>query len=149
MSLNEKIKEQVAQHLVIAVLAPFLFLAGVLWSAIPYQVWDQLSGLTPKKALWALLGILVLTSLGLTAYVFVLRRRLKNKLRPMYGVLWDREANAYCPGCNSALAAYQERAFGMLAFRCTKCKTELPLRDDEGKDVTLLEAKRVLAATLQ
>lgn len=148
MDLLTKIKDKGQEHVVEGIFALVLLLLGVIWAAVPSEVWGRVSGVTPKRVLWAAIGLLVLGLFLETAYVAHLRRKLK--LKPRFGVLWNRELVPHCPSCSSLLTGYGQYStaygFGNIwAFKCVKCDELIKMTDDEGSIVELKEAKRVLA----
>ena len=97
------------------------------------------------KMLQRILGLALLAILVLLAYVLYLHHRLRNRLRIVFGIKWDRNATAYCPGCDKPLTEYKEGPpHTGPHFSCLTCHSALGIHDDTGKALTLLEAKRRL-----
>jgi len=131
-----KIKELILEHIVATVLGGIGLLCLVLWQTIDPAIWARLSEAIPKKALWAWLGLAVITVLLEGAYIIHLRRRLYPKLTFHYGVLWDKNFNLYCPKDNEPL--HQSQVGGIALdvypdeFTCIKSDRTYVLKDKNG-----------------
>lgn len=91
---------------------------------------------------WAIL----LSALLLVAS-FVIYFHLKIKLIPKFGVLWDKKhGEPYCPVHEKPLARHKTKIGDDPAtgLDCRKCNESYPLMTDEGKRLTLPEAKKLL-----
>lgn len=73
-----KLKEKVEDHFVAIVFALITFLCLIIWQAIPSEVWVQLGAVIPKRALAALIGLLLIALATSIAYTHSLRRELRN-----------------------------------------------------------------------
>src|SRR2546421_13124649 len=103
----QKIKEKIQERIGIAVLSLVAFLCLAIWQAVPAQAWEQLGAVIPKRALAALIALLLIGLSGITALVFSLRRKLKKHQAAAVdsppspylrysGILWDDEDNPFC-----------------------------------------------------
>lgn len=142
-----KLKEKAEERTVSAVLALIVLLLLIVWRAVPSEVWDRVSEATPKRVLWALLGLVAITATLEWAYIVGLRR--KNKLKPRFGVYWDRGLTPYCPACSKVLAYIHKPNAGGLSgtwgFKCVQCPSFIPLNDDSGQSIEITEARRLLS----
>ena len=109
--LIEKAKSQLEDHLVLTIAGLLLLLLGVVWSAIPAEALERVLDTPNKKALWALLGILLLLSSLLFAWTFTLRKDIKGlqaaleiRLIRRLGILWDQDLVPCCPACEKPLS---------------------------------------------
>src|SRR2546421_9606918 len=73
-----KLKEKIEDHIITVVFALITFLCLVIWQAIPSEIWIQLGTVIPKRMLAALIGLLFIVAVTSVAYIFSLRRELKN-----------------------------------------------------------------------
>jgi DNA-binding transcriptional ArsR family regulator len=144
MNWLDGIKEKVQEHLIKSVLALIGLLVGVIWAAIPSERWQQVSAATPKRVLWSALGLLALGCLLETAYIAHLRR--KSKLKPRFGVLWNRSLTPYCPVHKEiALANWGNLAtHGAHGYICPQGPHVIPLQDDEGNYLKPSDARKLL-----
>lgn len=120
-------------------------------------------GVTPKRALWALLGLAGIAICLLSGALIDKWRKLRNKPTvplplepiselepkpfPRFGVNWDFAAspNPLCPACNVLLHLYRtgtlEDGTPWERLRCPQCHTTFELRDDHGNRAMLIPAK--------
>lgn len=80
--------------------------------------------------------------LWITSYI-ILVIKSKDKLMPRFGVLWDKNKEPHCPSCKAYLTR-QPRADIVMNFSCHKCNDFITLITDDGKDITLIEAQKLL-----
>lgn len=73
----QKIKEKLLDHIVTLVLSLVASLCLIIWQAVPAQAWEQLGAVIPKRALAALIALLLIILGGTVAYIFSLRRANK------------------------------------------------------------------------
>src|ERR1044072_4139733 len=119
MSWLSELKEQARAHIISLITGLIMLLLGVIWAVIPAEIWGRVSAAIPKRALWATLALLALTLLLETAYIAHLRR--ESKLKPHFGVLWNKARVPHCPACVSLLSNYGQYWSGYTstwAFRC-------------------------------
>lgn len=70
----QKLKEKIEDHIVTIVLSLVTFLCVAIWQAVPTETWAQLGAVIPKRALAALIGLLLIALATSIAYIFSLRR---------------------------------------------------------------------------
>lgn len=148
----QKIKEKILEHIVTVVLSLVSFLCLVIWQAVPSQSWEQLGAAIPKRALAALLALLLIALATTIAYSVSLRRKLKAlpnqpppKLYTMFNVMWDGQSNPLCPLCQVLLSYSivdegEDKPIHFL-LTCPKCKTIYELMDVYGHCKPLFMAK--------
>jgi hypothetical protein len=137
-----------------------------LLSVIP-QIRDRILTAVPPRMLLVLASAELVVIGGLVTYARYLRkerRGLGEKLeaRPtyMFGVGWDEKQNPLCPSCGTRLSITYE-GVGVVAvshfpstrgnpkLRCLKCcNKSVEIIDDEGRELSLSEAKRRVQASL-
>jgi hypothetical protein len=102
---------------------------------------DRILPVLPKPLLAVLLGLSLSLNLALFFYVLYLSDR--RKLKPRFGVLWDRELTAYCPAHKEVAlgAQYHNGTEGLSGLVCANGLHVVPLTDDRGKPLKLEEAK--------
>lgn len=77
----------------------------------------------------------------LVSYVF-LYFKFRNKLIPKFGVLWDKNKEAYCPSCAIILSeSYADGDYHQ--YTCIKCGKS-PYLSHLGKKITLSDACKIL-----
>lgn len=141
----QKLKELLLEHTLTLVVIPALVLFGtLLWAVFP-PLFEPLWLRLEPRMLQRILGLALLAILVLLAYVLYLHHRLRNRLRVVFGIKWDRNLTAYCPGCDKPLTEYKEgRSHTGPHFSCLTCHSALGIHDDTGRALTLLEAKQRL-----
>jgi len=73
----EKAKEKIEEHIVTAVLVLIASLCLIIWQAVPSEAWARIGAATPKRALAALIGLLLIALSTALAYIYSLHRRHK------------------------------------------------------------------------
>lgn len=150
MNAIEKVKEKVAEHLTSSAIALLLVLSLIIYRAVSPATWKLIDDTIPKPVVWALLGITTVAIVGLLAYIFQLRKRLKKELIPRFGVYWSKKDHVpHCPACEKPLSNYDHynlAASGMTwAFICLNCKAYEHLYDKDGKKIELKTAVELLS----
>lgn len=114
------LKQKAQDHIVSIGLGLIVLLLLAVWRAVPSSAWDKVSEATPKRALWALLGLAGIAICFLVGALIDNRRKQKRALglsdsNPQYlesfGLLWDKWLNPLCPIDQSVLkhaAAYPD-----------------------------------------
>lgn len=117
--------------------------ASILWlfSDIPSAILSIFSTLSNK--------VLIKLSIGLFAVclleaVWIYSRR--TKLKPCFGILWDKGSNPYCPSCKKSLVNYGTYAdasgFYDRGFQCLACNKMVFLRGNQNmkKDLQAVQS---------
>jgi hypothetical protein len=167
MSAKEEIKKVLLTEplkYVLALLMPPL-VTFILASLPPAR--DRILAAVPGWLLLMLASAELVVIGGLVTYARYLRkerRGLGEKLetRPayMFGVGWDEKQNPLCPSCGTRLSVTYE-GVGVVAvshfpstrgnpkLRCLRCCNKpVEIIDDEGRELSLSEAKRRVQASL-
>jgi len=147
-------KEKAREHLILGLFALIALLLLVIWQAFPSEVWGKVSEVTPKRVLWALLGLEAI-AIGLQA-AFALDNRRKRKNTPpnespkyykKFGILWDSDADPRCPVCQTLMHMFDRFPVEGQMYEtiiCPKCKARYSLKQDNGNHVWLVVAKNVV-----
>ncbi len=117
--------------------------ATILWlfSDIPPAILKLLESL-PNTGLKKLsLGLFVVC---LLEGVWIYSQR--TKLKPAFGVLWDRKLNPFCPSCKNLLTNYSNYGseYHAWGFWCIKCQQRVLLNTDDSVPISLEDAKERL-----
>jgi len=140
-----KLKEHAAAMLLSALAALFVSILSEISREVGPLVLDTLSRSVSPTALLRLLSMCLLTMMIEMSFVIYLILKLKTKLKPRFGMLWDREKNPHCPACQSLLADLGNCAIGSIRFKCLKCNQGIMLVNDKGSIIELDKAKSLLA----
>lgn len=125
------LKQKAQDHTVSIVSALIALLSLAVWQAVPSSAWDRVSEVTPKRALWALLGLAVVAVCLLIAYLIQLKLKLRNQLKPLFGIFWDRHGNPFCPACSVLMQLDGPSGCLLDKANCPKCKTSFTIVDPE------------------
>jgi hypothetical protein len=142
------LKQKAQDHTVSIGLGLIVLLLLTVWQAVDPSVWGKVSEAVPKRALWALLALESITICLLVAYAVQIKRRTSNRLKPLFGVLWDKDAHPYCPVC-SVLMHFNEPSIKLWKATCPKCKTVFTVIAQGGWLVTLEDVKQRLQTKTQ
>lgn len=98
---------------------------------------DYVLNLISEYKLVTLLLILLIISLAFIEFVYLSIYKNKLRLKPYFGVYWDRKKNPnpYCPVCKTLLTFD-----GITDLACFKCKRHIYLADGT-KDISYKKAK--------
>jgi hypothetical protein len=105
-----------------------------------------------QKVLLGLLGIsfvIIIILISSTIYIYY---KSKTKLIPMFGILWDKNQNAYCNICKKLLSNHGslETVDGPIdAYFCVNCKEFFSMRNDKREILTLTAAKDLLKEAMK
>jgi hypothetical protein len=158
MGWQDTLKEKARDHIITVLFGLITLLLLAIWKAVPGKVWDRVSEATPKRVLWALIGLELIAIGLLTAFALDDRRKGKqatpssgeSKHMIAFGCLWDNSLNPLCPADKTLMYVaihYKEERYETL--RCPKCKVRIPLRDDEYGTITLAGARELLREKLE
>lgn len=94
-----------------------------------------------------LTAAILLFLLSILAALFIYLH-YRPKLVPKFGVLWDKNKEAYCPACRNPLSAYlpykfSEKSLTTKAFWCIKCDKYIYLTHNADV-IELDDAKKML-----
>ena len=93
--------------------------------------------------------LIVLFWLSILSVAWLIYLLNKIKLKPRFGLYWDKENNPYCPSCKSLLSNYYEDSLYSKIdphFICIKCGSNKPIhiRDENGNRMHLYQAVYLL-----
>jgi hypothetical protein len=137
-------------------------LSPILLALIP-QVRDLMQSAMSFSLLLAITGVCISALALSVAFIYLLlkeRNRLQGELasKPFFklNVYWDKELNPLCPICKNILSQIDRADFhdgdtwssanDPLGIRCLNCNKLIPIMDDNGRPLTLAEAKKELSA---
>ncbi|NOZ07603.1 MAG: hypothetical protein GXO91_01845 [FCB group bacterium] len=121
-----------------AVLVFLLFAGGLsIWFLVPGSALLKFfrDSLSHSRSIF--LNLLLIWVLLCTLFIALYYYR-KNKLTLIYGIYWDRKANAYCPTCQKPL-----HYNGQPYFTCDSCEREIYAFDLLGEFDARTALKRV------
>jgi len=138
-----------AQDRIVSIgLALIVLLLLVVWRAVPSSVWDTVSEATPKRALWALLGLAGI-AICLLGGALIDNWRKKKQPRPemlkRFGVLWDADLSPHCPADQTLMrprSNLSDRDHEIMM--CPKCDHTYPLRTDDLLPLRLPAAQKLI-----
>ncbi len=72
--------------------------------------------------------------------------KIRKNVKPKFGVKWDKNKEPYCPTCDKPLARHPAKLENAVitGIDCIKCNKSLILMTDDGKRITLIEAKKLM-----
>jgi hypothetical protein len=82
MSLATKFRAKLQDYFFTLIFSAIGLLSLIIWRAIPVEVWNKLDTIMPKKALAALIGLLLIVVAILVPYIFSLRRQRRFSIQP-------------------------------------------------------------------
>lgn len=144
MKITENIIESTIKYLPSAIFGFFGLLIGSLYSEALPIILPAVIQQMPKTLLLKLLMVatilFVLSFLVSCAMYF----KLKKKLIPKFGVLWDKNKEAYCPACEIVLSEYHEQDDPPIyELSCVKCNAHIRLMYF-GKPISLKNAQELI-----
>jgi hypothetical protein len=139
------LKQKAQDHIVLILFGLITLLLLVVWRAIDSSVWDRVSAATPKRALWALLGLAGIAICLLGGALIDNKRKRKLETRKtlrfrIFGVHWDDQGNPLCPVCDCLMPIHHREMAGDVLW-CPRCKTLFSLWGDNGDRLTLEQGK--------
>ena len=102
------------------------------------QYLNKLNGQPLSHILGAI--IIVLFWLLILSVAWLVHLFNKVKLKPHFGLYWDKKKNPYCPICKKLiLSGYHNKPLDP-HFTCLKCNIKICLRDERGNQMHLYQA---------
>jgi hypothetical protein len=148
------LKQKAQDHIVSIGLGLIVLLLLIVWRAVPSSAWDTVSEATPKRALWALLGLAVIAISVLGGSLIDGYRKRRNiPIAPapepayllMFGLLWDENQNPFCPADKLPLTFFMRHARDHYdILRCAGCGNRFPIRHDLMGNLQLGNAKQMI-----
>jgi hypothetical protein len=150
------LKQKAQDHIVSIGLGLIVLLLLVVWRAVPSSAWDRVSEATPKRALWALLGLAGIAICLLSgALIDNWRKKAapKTEYLKIHGLYWDKALNPLCPA-DETLLFVSDQTLAMSGaiydiLKCPKCGNEISLRIDSHGLVTLSSMKNNIKAMIR
>jgi hypothetical protein len=134
--------------LLTAIVGVLGILIGSIYSDLIPIIFPAIIQQLPKPVLLKMLTlaiVLFVLSLVLSLWIY---NQFKTKLKPKFGVVWDKNKEPYCPACEKPFTKFTlERGGGakiVVGLACPKCGNHFELITDEGERITLAEAKKLL-----
>lgn len=156
----EKLKEKIEERITTAVFVLVTFLCVAIWQAVPFEAWAQIGKVIPKRALAALIGLLLIGFVTTIAYAYSLHQKLKQtekqlseikavppppKKIPKFGLLWDENLEPYCPAHTDVhLGNWVNLSNRLAGYMCPINVHLVTPKDDNGHSLTPIEAKQRL-----
>lgn len=143
MNIIDTLKESAIKQLISSIFGVLILLIGSLYLDIIPKIFQYLIPNVSKEAILKIGTLAILLFFLSTALSIILYCKLKNKLKPNFGVHWDKDKEPYCPTCKNLLSKYYFNK--KTALKCNACKEiTIKLFDDNGKELSLDEAIELL-----
>jgi len=139
MDLLTKLKDKAQEHAILGLFALIVLLSLIIWREVPSATWDKVSEVTPKPALWALTGLLVIATILQCAYILILHKKLTSKNTWRFGILWDQDGAPRCPTCANFMGSDDKDGFW-----CAHCNRYWTLTDDDGDLIDRIRARQIV-----
>jgi hypothetical protein len=139
MSFIEKAKSGLADRLLTIVTGALAGLGVIAANALAPEVIPILSSPQLQKAVVPILGISIILNLLLGLAIWQATR--KPKFRTRFGFFWDLDLQPHCSACESPMQWGQWTGTQGPGLLCGKCKKPRYLRGEDGKPMSLDEAK--------
>ena len=138
------IRKYLPPHISIPLILHIVILTGILLNQEKLVLMLRKS----SESLPLLVIVITVSSLYLVllaAYIF-LCFKIRKKFKPKFGVFWDKNKEPYCPIHEKPLPRHKVRLRGKIVtgVGCVKCGKNLHLITDDGKRLSLEEAKKKL-----
>ena len=145
MKIIDSIKEATIIQIISALLGVLILLIGSVHSEAIPLILPILIQQLPKIILLKILTLATILCILLIALSVSLYLRLKTKLIPKFGVLWDKNKEAYCPSCKIPLFEYNEQENGppIYEFTCIGCNSDIRLTNF-GEPISLKDAQKLI-----
>lgn len=144
MKVIEKIKEATIIQIISALFGVLILLIGSIYSEALPLILPAIIQQLPKTILLKITTLAIALSVLSIALTFVVYFKFKKNLIPKFGVLWDKNKEAYCPACQIILSEYHEQEDPpFYEFKCVKCGSYIRLMHF-GKSISLVNAQTKL-----
>jgi hypothetical protein len=143
MKFTETITSTTITLLLTSLSGLFGILLGSIYSEIVPIILPTLTQQLPITVLLKILSVAIILfflSVVLTIFVYL---NYKPKYKARFGILWDKDKQAYCPSCKTLLSNYQPFVHSSVKtsymYNCIKCDRMIPI-NDKGMPITLEDA---------
>jgi len=145
MKIIDSIKEHTIKILLSGLFAILVFLAGSMYHDLSATFLQTILEATPKPLLLKLLIVATIIVVLMSALSLYFYLKNKTKLIPKFGVLWDKNKEAYCPSCKIPLSEYNEQEHGppIYEFICMGCGVDIRLTNFENP-ISLKNAQKLI-----
>ncbi len=137
--IKDIIKETFSKPVAILIALHLAVLSGIL-AIGPLESYPALKQMGDKLPILSISAWAILLYLMLLASYVILSLKYKDKFKPKFGILWDKNKEPYCPACKTLLSGYTEEPPDHFFFWCHHCKTNVFIY--HGKGIPLSEAKK-------
>lgn len=146
MEIIDTIKESSTKYFLSSLFGLLILLIGAIYQDILPILYPEIIQKLPKEVFLKITTLAILLFVLSSVLSFIFYLKLKNKLTPKFGVVWDKGKEPYCPNCEKPLKKYTFELDGNITagIDCAKCNKSFKLITDEGERLTLPEAKTLL-----
>ncbi len=147
MKIKDNILSEAIKQLVSAISGVLILLIYSLYSDLIPIIAQKVIPNVSKQVLLKITTLATVLFILSAVLSFVFYLKLKIKLIPKFGVLWDKNKETYCTACQVPLSRYTEdispSGKKSYFFRCVKCDKVLYLVDD-GIPIRIQDARKRL-----
>jgi hypothetical protein len=142
----DTIIESTTKWLIPAIFGFLGLLIGSIYSDIIPVLLPAIIQQVPTPVLLKLLTVAIILFFLMFLVSLTLYLQSRKRLKPKFGVLWDKNKEAYCTIHEKLLTRHKVELNGRIetALDCAACNKTIPIINDEGKRLTLSEAKKLL-----
>jgi hypothetical protein len=146
MKFIDTIKEASIKYWLSAIFAVLILLIGSIYQDVIPLIYPEIIQKLSKEVflkITTLAIILFFLSIFVALFIYL---HYRPKLKTKFGILWDKNKEAYCPACRNPLSAYFPYRFDsttVKAFKCIKCDKYIPITHNS-KIIDLDDAKKML-----
>jgi hypothetical protein len=143
----EFISKYLPAHVAIPIILHTIILAAMMY-IWPREVMEVagLKKVFAETPLTTIISTAILLYLVILASYIYLCFMLHKNLKPKFGVLWDKNNEPYCPIHEKPLARHRVKLNNKseTGLNCSKCSQTYELVTDDGKRITVPEARKGL-----
>ncbi len=149
MKIIDTIKESSTKYLLSSLFGLLILLLGAIYQDILPIIYPEVIQKLPKEVFIKITTLAILLFVLSSVLSFIFYLKLKNKLIPKFGVLWDKNKEAYCPACRIPLSHYvtwkpdNPEATSIKAFQCVGCDKQISITHNADV-IELDEARKML-----
>ena len=133
MSSLQKIQDGFFEHIGTTVAVIIFGLLGWIFVQAAPIVLPVVERFFPVRILLAILALSITLNIVLGVAIYRLASN-RQKLRLLYGILWDKDKNPHCPVCKNPGVQYDNWNY-QWGYHCRNCKQTFALVDSSGVDV--------------
>ena len=106
MKIIDTIKEHTIKYFLSALFGLLILLIGLIYQDVLLVIYPEVIQKLPKEVFLKITTVAIILFALSSALSFIFYLKLKNELIPKFGVLWDKNKEAYCPACRIPLSHY-------------------------------------------